>query len=61
MVRGGGGGADEAEGRKWKSWQLHGCERRNGAPHVGVCSFSLLRLLSGAAVTWAPNKPHNET
>lgn len=44
----------------WKS-AVDGRERRNIAAHIGVGSFSLLRLLSQAAVMWAPNKPHNET
>lgn len=57
---------EEGRGRRGRRKEVEvgsvdGCEGRNAAPRVGVGSFSLLRLLSRATVTWAPNKPHNET
>lgn len=57
---------EEGRGRRGRREEVEvgavdGCEGRNAAPHVGVGSFSLLRLRSRADVTWAPNKPHNET
>lgn len=62
---GGGGGAVLATagrcGSGRREREQSGCRggsvdvrRRTAALHVGVGSFSLLRLLSGAAVTWAP-------